>query len=326
VIRRRDFITLLGGAAAWPLAAGAQQSSIPVIGFLEAGSPETLANMVAEFREGLSESGYVEGRNVVIEYRWANNELNRLPELAADLVRRGVAVISATPTSAALAAKAVTTVIPIVFYTGSDPVQIGLVASFSRPGGNLTGLYSINIGLAPKRLELLRELLPQAKRFGVLADLKLANFEASIRGVQMAAADIGGTVEVLSAGTAREIDGAFASLVEKRIEALMVLSSSLFLNRRVQLANLAARHAVPAIFSNREIAEAGGLMSYATSLPAEFHQVGIYVGRILKGEKAADLPVMQPTKFDFVINMQTARLLGLAVPPTLLAIADEVIE
>jgi putative ABC transport system substrate-binding protein len=325
MIARREFIAALGSAAAaWPVAA--QQPSMPVIGFLESGSPETLANSVTEFRKGLSESGYVEGRNVLIEYRWANNELNRLPELAADLVRQRVTVISASPTSAALAAKAATTVIPIVFYTGTDPVRTGFVASLNRPGGNLTGLYALNTDLVPKRLGLLHELLPRATRFGILIDPNGATFEASIRAAQTAAGNIGATLEVLSAGTNREIDAAFASLIEKRVDAIIVIPTSLFLNRRVQLANLAARHAVPAIFGNREIAEAGGLMSYATSLPGQFHQVGSYVGRILKGEKPADLPVMQPTKFDFVINLQTARLLGLTVPPTLLAIADAVIE
>jgi putative ABC transport system substrate-binding protein len=324
-VRRREFIAGLG-AAAWPVMARAQQEAVPVIGFLEVGSPETMAHVVAAFRKGLSEAGYVEGRNVAIEYRWANTDPTRLPELAADLVRRQVAVISATPTQAALAAKAATKDIPIVFYTGLDPVKLGVVASLSRPGGNLTGLYALNTDLGPKRLGLLHELLPQATRFGVLANPNSPTFEATVTGMQTAAASIGATDEVLAVGTNREMDGAFASLVEKRIEALIVPNNTLFLNRRVQLANLAARYAVPAIFGNRDMVDAGGLMSYATSLTDQFRQVGAYVGRILKGEKPSDLPVLQPTKFELVINLKTAMTLGLTIPETLLATADEVIQ
>jgi putative tryptophan/tyrosine transport system substrate-binding protein len=328
-MKRRDVFTLFAGAATssglLPLAARAQQPAMPVIGFLYAGSPEP--SRVAAFAKGLSEMGYIDGRNVAIEYRSANSEFDRLPELAADLVRRRVDVIAAIPTPAALAAKAATTTIPIVVYAGSDPVQLGLVASLNRPGGNVTGVSAMTAELGGKRLGLLHELLPRGMRFGLLINPNAASaLEANIADTRGAAASIGGIVEVFSAGTNREIDAAFTSLVEKRVEALMVPPAGLFLNRRVQLATLAARHAVPTIFSDRAFAEVGGLMSYAPNLTDQVRQVGIYVGRILKGEKPADLPVMRPTRFELVINQQTARLLGLTVPPTLLAIADEVIE
>jgi putative ABC transport system substrate-binding protein len=327
-MRRREFITLLGGGAAlWPLAARSQQPAMPVVGYLYVGSPEASPHLVAAFRKGLSEMGYVEGRNVATEYRFAHNDNARLPELAADLVRSRVAVI-ATPGGlpAALAAKAATTTIPIVFYTAIDPVQVGLVASLNRPGGNVTGFTSMNAELGGKRLGLLHELLPRSARFAVLVDPNSPQTESIIKDLQAAAAGIGRQLEVLTAGTNREIDTAFANLVQKQADALLVTPSTLFNNRRVQLATLAAHYRLPAIYAWRESAEAGGLMSYGTNNADQFRQVGIYVSRILKGDKPADLPVQQPTRFEFVINLQTARTLGIDIPPILLAIADEVIE
>jgi putative tryptophan/tyrosine transport system substrate-binding protein len=326
-IKRRDFITLLGGAVAWPLAAGAQQPSIPVVGYVHPDSPQSVASLLAAFREGLNETGYVEGQNVAIEYRWAQNDLSQIPELVADLVRRRVAVI-ATPGSsaAALAAKAATTTIPIVFSLGLDPVQLGLVASLSRPGGNITGVNSMSNELVAKRLGLLRELLPTAARFAVLVNPKNPTTESLKKDVEAAVAAIGPQIEFFTASTGAEIEAAFASLVQRRADALLVHPDNLFINRRVQLTTLAARHAVPAIYPLRADAEAGGLMSYGTELADAHRQAGVYTGRILKGAKPADLPVVQPTKFEFVINLQTARAIGLTVPPTLLARADEVIE
>jgi putative ABC transport system substrate-binding protein len=329
-MHRRSFLTLLGtsaAAAAWPLAAKAQQPAVPVVGYLDSGSAEPSANRLAAFRKGLSETGYVEDRNVAIEFRWAHNDYDRLPELAADLVRRRVAII-ATPgsTPAALAAKAATTTIPIVFSGGGDPVLFGLVASLNRPGGNVTGINSMNAELMGKRLGLLHELLPGARRFAVLVNPTNPNSEYMIMDAQAAAATRGRQIEVLTASTNRDIDAAFTSLMQKGVDALLVTTDPFFANRRVQLQSLATRHAVPSIFSIREFAEAGGLMSYGSSFTDHYRQAGIYVGRILKGEKPADLPVMQPTKFEFVINLQTARTLGLEIPPTLLALADEVIE
>jgi putative ABC transport system substrate-binding protein len=326
--KRREFILALGGAAAWPLAARAQQAALPVIGFLHPGSPEGYANLVAVFRKGLSETGYVDGQNVTIEYRWAHNDNRQLPGLAADLVRRRVAVI-VTPigTASAVAAKAATTTIPIIFSSGTDPVQAGLVAALNRPGGNVTGIVSLSAELGAKRLGLLQELLPGAARFAVLVNPNNAvATETLIKDAQAAAATIGRKIEVVSAGTNRDIDTAFASLVQKRVDALMVGADPMFLDRRVQLATLAARYMLPAIGAGREFADAGILMSYGASNTDRYRQVGIYTGRILKGEKPADLPVVQSTKFEFAINLQTARLLGLEVPPTLLARADEVIE
>jgi putative ABC transport system substrate-binding protein len=312
--------------ATWALAARAQQQAMPVVGFLSAGSPEGYRELVAAFRKGLSEMGYEEGRNLTIEYRYGQNQRERLPDLAADLVRRRIAVLAAMPNPAALAAKAATSSIPIVFYAGGDAVEAGLVKSLNQPDGNLTGINSVNVRLGPKRVGLLHELLPRATRFGLLVYPDSPSLEINIRDAHAAAASIAGSVEVLSARTNREIDAAFFDLVEKRIEALIVMPSTFFFNRRVQLANLAARHAMPTIYPAREFAEGGGLISYAPNIPDQLRQVGIYVGRILKGEKPAELPVMQPTKFELVINLQTARLLDLAIPPTLLAIADEVIE
>jgi putative tryptophan/tyrosine transport system substrate-binding protein len=327
-MRRRVFIALLGGAAvACPLAARAQQPALPVIGYLYAGAPEASVNLVAAFRKGLSETGYVEGQNVAIEFRWAQYEYNRLPALAADLVRRRVDVI-ATPAGlqAAFAAKAATTTIPIVFSTAADPVQAGLVASLNRPGGNLTGISHMNIELSAKRLGLLHELLPGAVRFAVLVNPNNLTTESVITEVQAAAKGIGRQIEVLTAGTSREIDAAFAKLADKRAHALMVSPDTLFVDRRVQLVTLAVRLAMPTVFPVREFTEAGGLMSYGSSFLDQFHQAGIYTGRVLKGEKAANLPILRATRFELVINLQTARALAIEVPPGVLSIADEVIE
>jgi putative ABC transport system substrate-binding protein len=326
-LRRRQFLTLLSGtAAAWPLAARAEQPTLPIVGYVHADSPQTVLGLLGAFREGLGETGYVEGQNVAIEYRWAENDLSRIPELVADLVRRRVAVI-ATPGSsaAALAAKAATSTIPIVFSLGLDPVQLGLVASLSRPGGNITGVNSMSNELVAKRLGLLHELLPTATRFAVLVNPKNPTTESLKKDVEVAAAAIGPQIEFFTASTGVDIDTAFASLVQ-RADALLVHPDNLFINRRIQLTTLAARHAVPAIYPLRPDAEAGGLMSYGTKLADAHRQAGVYTGRILKGAKPADLPVVQPTKFEFVINLQTAKTIGLTVPPTLLARADEVIE
>jgi putative ABC transport system substrate-binding protein len=323
-VKRRQFITLLGGvAAAWSLAARAQRPAMPVIGFLYFGWPDT--NVVATFRKGLSEAGYFEGRNLAVEFRSAQNDTARLSELATELVRRQVAAIAAPSGTAALAARAATTTIPIVFNTAGDPVQMGLVASLNRPGGNLTGVANMHMEVAAKRFGILRELLPKATRFAVLVNPNSQNAKSEITEAQEAGSAIGREVDILTAGTGREIDMAFASLVQKRIDALVVGPHSFFRNRRAQLLTLAARHAVPTIFSYRDDAEAGGLMSYGSTFD-EYHQVGVYIGRILKGEKPADLPVMQASKFEFIINLQTAKALGIDIPSTLLAIADEVIE
>jgi putative ABC transport system substrate-binding protein len=329
--RRREFITLLGGTAAassvaWPLAARAQQTAMPVIGWLGSGSPGPSAPAVTVFREGLAEAGYVEGRNVAIEYRWAEGQYDRLPALAAELVRRQVAVIVATPIPAALAAKAATATIPIVFSAAADPVNLGLVRSLARPGGNATGVNFFQAELSAKQLSLLREFRPNAARIGVLANPANANVEGLTKDVTAAAAALGVEVEIVYARDSREIEEAFATLVHNKAAALLVGADSFFFNRRVQLATLAARHAIPAVFFNREFAEAGGLMSYGSSLSEMNRQLGVYTGRILKGAKPDELPVVQSTKFELVINLPTAKALGLEVPPTLLARADEVIE
>ena len=326
-VRRREFITLLGGAAAaWPLAARAQQPAMPVIGFLSSSAPADRARFLTAFRQGLRETGYVEGQNVAIEYRWAQDQADRLPDLAADLVRRQVTVIAAHDTPSSIVAKAATTTIPIVFASGGDPVKLGLVASLNRPGGNVTGVTFVAAELGAKQLGLLHELQPGAVRVGVLVDPNFALTQSFVSDVQAAALSIGKQIEVLEAPTGRDIDTAFASLAQKPIDALLVGPGPLLNNRRVQLVTLAAYHRVPAIYPLREVAEAGGLMSYGTSITDAYRQAGVYTGRILKGEKPADLPVMQSIKFEFVINLNTARAFGLSFPPGLLAIADEVIE
>ena len=325
---RRQFITLLSGAtAAWPLTARAQQPAMPVIGFLHSGSPEVTPSLVAGFRQGLSETGFIDGRNVTIEFRWAHNDNDRLPELAADLVHRRVDVI-ATPNgdAAARAAKAATTGIPIVFNSTGDPVKNGLVASYNRPGGNLTGVTSLLQELGAKRLGLLHELLPGATRFAVLVHEGNPLNERVITDLRAAASSLGFQIEVLSAGTNRDIDMAFAALPQKRADALLTAPSPLFGARRLQLTTLAARYALPVMYHDRLFTEAGGLMSYGTSLAEVYRQVGAYSGRVLKGEKPSDLPVLQPTKLEFVINLQAARTISVEVPATLLARADEVIE
>jgi putative ABC transport system substrate-binding protein len=321
---RREFIALVGGAAAWPVAAGAQQAAIPVVGFLYSGSAETIE--LAAWRKGLSEMGFTEGRNLTVEYRWANNEFDRVAELAADLVRRRVVVIAAFATDSALAAKVATATIPIVFNSGGDAVQAGLVASLNQPGGNVTGINAITTELNAKRLGLLHELLPMASRFGLLVRRGSPTTAFVIKEAQAAASAIGKHLEILYAHNNSEIDTAFDSLVQNRIDAVVVSPSPLFFARRAQLVMLTARHSVPSIYQSRDDVKAGGLMSYGPDRSESFRQTGIYVGRILKDEKPSDLPVMQPTKFQFVINLQTAKLLKLTVPTTLLALADEIIE
>ena len=327
-MRRRKFIAILGGAAAWPVVARAQQAAMPVIGYIAAGAPEPAAHLISAFRAGLGETGFVEGRNVAIEYRWAHNINERLPELAADLVHRGVAVI-VTPqsTAAAVAVKAASRTIPIVFGTGSDPVEAGLVTSLNRPGGNITGITFMNVEITAKRLGLLHDLLPNATRFAVLINPKNSVIaETMTKEAKTIASAMGRQVEVVNASTNREIDAAFATLKQKRVDALLVAPDTLMANRRVQIATLAVRQGIPVIANQREFTEAGVLMSYGTNFMDTYRQTGIYAGRILKGENPTDLPVLRAAKFEFVINLQTARTIGLEIPPTLLALADEVIE
>jgi putative tryptophan/tyrosine transport system substrate-binding protein len=328
VIKRRTFISLIGSAAAaWPLATRAQQPAMPVIGFLGSSSAADRARLVTAFRQGIRETGYVEGQNVAIEYRWAQDQADRLPDLAADLVRRQVTVIAAHDTPSSIAAKAATTTIPIVYAGGGDPVKLGLVASLNRPGGNVTGVTFVAAELGAKQLGLLHELQPGAVRVGVLVDTtNYAPSQSYLSDVQAAALSIGKQIEVLEVPTGRDIDAAFARLAQKPIDALLVGPGPLLNNRRVQVVTLATYYRVPAIYPWREAAEVGGLMSYGTSITGAYRQAGVYTGRILKGEKPADLPVMQSTKFEFVINLNTARAFGLSFPPGLLAIADEVIE
>ena len=327
-IRRREFIFTLGGAAAaWPLAGHAQQPAMPVIGFLHGASPVAWTDQLRGFHRGLKDVGFVEGENVAIVYRWAEGQLDRLPALAAELVRRQVSVIAALGIATALAAKAATTTIPIVFLVATDPVELGLVASLARPGGNLTGISFLSIELAAKRLELLRELVPAATRIAVLVNpANPANAEFTVRDVETAARAMGLQIQVLNASNGREIDAAFTSLARDRPDALFVGPDQLFTLRRAQLVQLAARFTVPATYSTRHFVDIGGLMTYGTNTADSYHQIGVYAGRILKGAKPADLPVERSTKFELVINHQTARMLGLTVPPQLLARADEVIE
>ena len=328
-MRRREFISLLGGAAAaWPLAARAQQPpAMPVIGFLNAFSVQGAAKRLAAFLKGLAENGYVEGRNVAIEYRWAESQFDRLPAMMADLVHRQVAVIAATTTPAALAAKAATTTIPIVFETGTDPVQLGLVDSLSRPGGNVTGITNLSVEIGPKRLELLHELVPAARVIGLLvnqADTALA--QAQLRAIQSAANTLGLELQVLNASTEREFDAAFANLIRLRAGGLVISPDFAFTRGMEQLATLTIRHSVPAVYLYREFAAAGGLMSYGPDMTETYRMAGIYTGRILKGEKPADLPVQQVTKVGLYINLKTAKALGITVPLPLSGRADELFE
>jgi len=327
-LNRREFTALMGGAAAaWPVSARAQQAPMPVIGFLNPTTPEALAEPMRGLRQGLKDAGYVEGENLTIEYRWGDNQAERLPAMAAELVRRGVRLIVATGGGQApLAAKAATTALPVVFNTADDPVRLGLVASLAQPGGNVTGVSILSTELTAKRLELLHVLVPGAIRIAAFINPGEPAGDFTLRELEAAGGRIGLQTRILRISTEREIDAAFASFMHERPDALFVTGSSLFLNRRVQLSLLAAFHHLPAIFSLRELTEAGGLMSYGASLRDAYRQVGVYAGRILRGAKPMDLPVVQSSKFDLVINNQTARMLGLTVPPSLLAIADEVIE
>jgi ABC-type uncharacterized transport system substrate-binding protein len=328
-MRRREFITLLGGTAvAWPITARAQQPAMPVIGLLDQRSPEELTDRLRGFHKGLKDEGFVEGQNAVIDYRWAENRMDRLPELAAELVRRRVNVIAATGgIPSAFAAKAATTTIPVVFVASDDPVRLGLVVSVARPGGNLTGINFFTAELTAKRLELLRELVPAATRVALLVNpTNAANTETTLREGEPAARAIGLQLQLLSASTIREINAAFATFARERPDALFVGIDPFFNSRRVQLVNLATRHALPTSFPARDFAEAGGLMSYGANIVDAWRQIGSYAGRILKGAKPADLPIVQSSKFELVINAQTATMLGLTIPPMLLARADEVIE
>jgi putative ABC transport system substrate-binding protein len=327
-MKRRDFITLLGGAAAWPIAARAQQRSVPVVGLLYISTPDAMRNEVQAVLKGLSQMGFVEGRNVTVEYRYASGQFDRIPELVTDLVRRQVTVIvTANSVAAALAAKAATATTPIVFSTGVDPVQAGLVESLSRPGGNVTGILSMANEIGAKRIGLLKELLPGARRLGALVNpTNPLVADAIAADLRTAASAAGLEVEIFPAGTIGEIDGAFARFVEQRRDALILPADALFSARRAQILTLATRHSIPTMSTERENVVAGGLMGYGTITSEMDRLVGLYIGRILKGEKPADLPVVRPTKFEFVINLSTARALGIEVPATLLALADEVIE
>ena len=325
-MRRREFIKAIAGSAAWPLAAGAQQPAMPTIGFLRSTLPDASADLVVALRKGLNEAGFVDGQNVTIEYRWAENRQERLSALAADLVRQRCAVIIAGGVDAAFAAKAATAAIPIIFATGDDPVRLGLVGSLSRPGGNVTGVFFYSGSLESKQLGLLREVAPKAAVIGMLVNPASQVSEREERETQAAARALGQQLHVLKASSERDIDNAFATLTQYQIGALLIGANALFSGQRDQLVALAARHAMPTLHYSREFVEAGGLMSYGSSIRDAYRQVGVYVGRILKGEKPADLPIIQSSKFDLVINLKTAKTLGLTVPFGLLNAADEVIE
>ena len=325
-MRRREFIAGLGSTAAWPVVVRAQQPAVPVVGYLDLGPPGMRKSLVAVFRKGLSETGYVEGRNLAIEYRFAHNQINWLPELAADLVRRGVAVIVARPMQSALVAKGATSTIPIVFETGADPVKVGLVANLNRPGGNITGAASLNTELGPKRLELLHQVAPAATIIAMLRSPNDPNFEDYSREMQAAAHTLGVQLHILHTSTEHDITMAFATLAELRAGALMIGGGAFLLSQIELLTALTRRHAVPSISQDRDLTVAGGLMSYGGDLAESYRLAGVYAGRILKGEKPGDLPVQQSTKLELVINLKTAKALGLTIPETLLATADEVIQ
>src|SRR5712691_580376 len=326
-VRRREFIALLGGAAvAWPFAARAQQPAMPVIGFLNGASPEAYTPFVAAFRQGLQEAGYIEGQNATIEYRWADGQYERLPALAAELIHRKVAVIAATTTPAAQAAKAATSTVPIVFTTADDPVKLGLVSSINRPGGNVTGITNLLVELGSKQLGLLRDLVPDITATAALMNPNFPGAERQLADVQAAVRTLGLQLVVLRASTEREIDAAFASMVQQGCRAVVVGADPFFISRRDHIVALAARDAIPAIYSFREFALAGGLMSYGTDFRDSYRQAGIYTGRIIKGEQPADLPVQRSVKFEFVLNLKAAKTLGLSVPTSMQLLADEVIE
>jgi putative ABC transport system substrate-binding protein len=325
-MRRREFITFIGGAATWPITARAQQPALPVVGFMNGGSPDAFARFAAAFRQGLSETGYVEHQNITIEYRWAESHYDRLPAMAADLVRRQVSVIAATTTPAAVAAKAATTTIPIVFETAGDPVTLGLVASLNRPGHNITGVTQLSSELVSKRLGLLHDLLPAATVIGSLVNPTDPRAESQARDMQAAARALGLQMHVLNSSTDGALEKAFADLIHLRVGAVIVGTGEFFNTRREQIVALAAQQRVPAMYQYRDFADVGGLISYGPSLSDAYRQAGIYTGRVLKGEKPADLPVLRPTKFELVINLKTAKTLGLTIPSGVFSIADEVIE